>query len=126
MSVYSDIDIALTKQRDGDIQKDNDVQAVFNALTNIVMTLQGSRRMRPDFAYGPHNYLFEAITAANAQTLGNIIKNAIETYEDRIIITNVHVDYDQSNYLYNVTISFTMRGKGSDMVESISFILKRL
>jgi hypothetical protein len=124
--IYSDIDMDLTKQGDGDIRRDEDVEAVFNALENIVMTIQGARRMRPDFAYGPHNFLFEAITESNAISLGNIIKSAIETYENRIVLTNVHMDYDQSNNIYRSTVSFTMKGKGPDVVESISFILKRL
>jgi phage baseplate assembly protein W len=125
-SIYSDIDMNLNRQGDGDIRIDNDIQAVFNALENIVMTIQGSRRMRPDFAYGPHNFLFEAITEENAIGLGNLLVAAIEAYEDRIDLTNIHVDYDQYNNLYRPTISFSMKGKGSDIVESVSFILKRL
>ena len=42
-SVYSDVDIELTRQTDGDIQRDDDVEAVINSLNNIVATMQGSR-----------------------------------------------------------------------------------
>jgi len=124
--MYSDIDMNLNKQTDGDIQRDDDIQAIFNSLENIVMTIQGSRRMRPDFAYGPHNFLFEAITESNAQTLGGILKNAIEAYEDRITLININVEYGQQDNLYRATVSFNMKGKGSDVIESVSFILKRL
>ena len=125
MAVYSDIDMDLTKQRDGDIQKDEDVQAVFNALENIVYTIQGQRRMRPDFAYGAYNFLFEAISESNAKTLGDILNNAILLYESRIDVTNIHVMFDISKNLYSITISFIMRGR-TPTVYTIPFIIKAL
>ncbi len=125
MAIYSDIDIGLMEQRDGDITIDTDVQAVFNSLRNITLTLQGSRRMRPDFAYGPSYYLFEAINDANAQTLGSLIYNAILQFETRVNITNVHVTYDAPHNLYNVTISFAMVGS-TPQVYNVTYILKRL
>jgi phage baseplate assembly protein W len=124
--IYSDIDIELTKQSDGDITRDDDVQAIFNSLRNIVMTIQGERRMRPDFAYGPYTYLFEHITESNAISFGSIIKSVIEQYENRITIVNIHVEYSISDNLYKPTVSFTINGMGPDVIETISFILKRL
>jgi phage baseplate assembly protein W len=124
-AIYSDIDIKLTKQLDGDIQKDEDIQAIFNSLENICMTIQGQRRMRPDFAYGPHNFLFEAINADNARSLGEILLQAIATYEGRAEVTNIHVTYDSPGNLYNVTVSFSMVGMPA-VVYNIDFILKRL
>jgi phage baseplate assembly protein W len=125
MAIYSDIDISLDKQQDGDIKIDEDVAAVFNSLTNIVMTIQGQRRMRQDFAYGPTNYLFEAITESNAISLGNIISQAITMYENRIQATNIHVSYDTNNKLYTATVNFIMLGQ-IPVVYSIPFILKAL
>lgn len=124
--IYSDIDIELAKQADGDITKDTDVQAIFNSLKNIVMTIQGERRMRPDFVYGPYMLLFENITEDNAIALGGVIKSTIEQYENRISIVNIHVEYGIPDNLYKPTISFTINGIGPDIVETISFILKRL
>lgn len=125
MAIYSDISMDLEKQTDGDIQKDEDVQAIFNALENIVYTMMGQRRMRPDFAYGPYYFLFEAITPDNAKTLGDILSNAIALYEGRIDVTNIHVGWSLSNNYYQVTISFTMRGRGPT-VYMIDYILKAL
>ena len=124
-NVYSDIDMELTKQADGYITRDTDVQAIFNSIENIVMTIQGSRRMRPDFALGPHNFLFEQITEANAQQLGNVIGSAIALYENRINVVNIHVEYNLYDNLYKVTINFTILGR-TYVIESIDFTLKRL
>jgi phage baseplate assembly protein W len=125
MPIYSDIDMNLYKQTDGDITKDEDVSAIFNALENIVMTIQGSRRMRPDFAYGPHNFLFEPINAENAQRLGGIINSCIEQYENRINVTNTHISYDNENNLYEATINFVLLGR-TNVIETVNFILKRV
>ena len=125
MAIYTDIDMGLSMQADGDIHKDLDIQAIFNSLENIVMTIRGQRRMRPDFAYGPHDFLFEAITADNAERLGNIINTSISLYENRINVTNIHVGYDTINNQYEVSISFEVQGT-IGRVENVSYILKRL
>ena len=49
--MYSDVDMELTRQTDGDVQKDTDTDAVINSLNNIIATLQGGRRMIPEFAH---------------------------------------------------------------------------
>lgn len=125
MAIYSDINMKLDKQTDGDLTMDKDIQAIFNSLTNIVSTIQGQRRMRPDFAYGPYNYIFEAITAENARQLGEIINSAIALYENRIAVTNTHVTYDRPNNLYSATISFVLLGRTAE-TQTINFILKRI
>ena len=39
-AVWSDIDIELTRQTDGDITRNTDVNSIINSLTNIINTLQ--------------------------------------------------------------------------------------
>ena len=58
---WSDADDSLTRQSDGDVQRDNDVDAIFNSLTNIILTVQGERRMLPTFASNVTKLLFEPI-----------------------------------------------------------------
>jgi phage baseplate assembly protein W len=125
VAIYSDLNMELSRQTDGDITKDIDVRAIFNSLKNIVFTIQGERRMRPDFAYGPYNFIFESITPDNAQRLGEIINSAIGIYESRISVTNTNIEYDTINNQYTATISFVLLGR-PNIVENISFILKRL
>jgi phage baseplate assembly protein W len=124
-NIYSDMDMELNMQADGDIRKDTDVQAIFNSLENIVTTIQGQRRMRPDFAYGPYNFLFEAITADNAERLGEVLNSAIELYENRIIVRNTHIEYDTANNQYKASINFELLGR-TNIIENVSYILKRL
>ena len=63
---YSDYDGNFTRQNDGDVQKDIDVDAIFNSIGNIVLTTQGERRMLPTFASNIKRLLFEPIDETTA------------------------------------------------------------
>jgi phage baseplate assembly protein W len=70
MAIYSDIDIELSKQLDGDVQKKINTEAIENSLENIFNTLKGSRRMLPEFATNIFNYLFEPLDETTAYSIG--------------------------------------------------------
>ena len=48
--MWKDLDILLRKQQDGDLKVMTDEDAVVNSLSNIFGTMQGQRRMLPEFA----------------------------------------------------------------------------
>ena len=123
MAIYSDIDIELEQQAGGDILRDTETEAVRNALINIINTRQGSRRMLPEFAVNIFDVLFEPMDDTTAYDLGNRIFNAIESWDDRVIIenVNVHQDYDKNHY--EITVDF--RIKTSQVTETVNIILKQ-
>ena len=123
MAIYSDIDIELTQQADGDILRDTETEAVRNAIINIINTRQGSRRMLPEFAVNIYDILFEPMDDTTAYDLGNRIFNAIESWDDRIIIENVNVHQDYNKNLYEITVDF--RIKTSQVIETVNIILKQ-
>lgn len=120
-AVYSDIDMELNKQNDGDIQRDVELDAVINSLENIVSTMQGSRRMLPDFAIDIHNLLFEPLDDQTANLIGNKVVDAIELWDDRIEIIELHIVVDYENNLYRMRLDFTIRP--TDEVAAIDFVL---
>jgi len=123
-AVYSDIDIELTKQTDGDITKKTDLEAVKNSLNNIINTSKGSRRMLPEFGSDIHKLLFEPLDEITAHRIGENILNAIKMWEDRIDIIGFHVHANEDNNQYECHLSFTL--KGAEIEEAIDFILKTL
>jgi phage baseplate assembly protein W len=64
---YSDYDGNFTKQADGDVQRDEDVDAIFNSISKYILTTQGERRMLPTFASKIKRLLFEPIDEVSAQ-----------------------------------------------------------
>lgn len=123
MPIYSDIDIELRTQTDGDILRDTEEDAVLNSLLNIFQTIQGSRRMLPDFAVGIYNLLFEPMDRETANRLGNEILYAIEKWDDRVIMDEIKIkpEYDQN--LYIVTLKYYIRGLRDQ--KKLDYILTR-
>lgn len=124
IAVYSDIDIELEKQTDGDITKNTDLDAVKNSLTNIINTLKGSRRMLPEFGSDVQKLLFEPLDTITARRIGENILDAIKMWEDRIDIVGFHVHANEDDNQYECHLSFTLRG--AQIEEAIDFILKTL
>jgi phage baseplate assembly protein W len=125
-SSYTDIDLSLRRQKDGDVRQLTDLEAIESNITNIMLTMQGGRRMLPEFAYNAYNILGDAITEANAKGLGNIILNALNAWEDRIVIENVNVMGSLSKKCYVVTLKFNLKEFGSGVIYTLNYILKQL
>lgn len=123
VAFYSDYDGDFTRQADGDVQRDTDVQAILNSLSNIILTVQGERRMLPTFASNIAHLLFEPIDEVTARLLAENLLAAIRVWEDRIDITGFDIEplHDQNSY--RCRLKFTI--VGSDEVESVKFILTR-
>ena len=120
---WSDYDGAFAKQSDGDVQRDTDVNAIFNSLKNIILTMQGQRRMVPTFASNISRLLFEPIDEVTAGLIAESLIAAIRIWEDRIDITGFDIEPVHDQNLYRCKLKFTI--VGSDEVESIDFILTR-
>ena len=122
-STWSDVQIDLDRQADGDIERDIDVQAILNSLTNIIMTIQGERRMLPTFASPIAGLLFEPIDEITAELLANFLIESIEFWEDRIELTGFDIEPVPDENIYRCRINFLVLG--SDKVQNIDFILSR-
>lgn len=120
---FTDYDGNFTRQADGDVKKDTDSDAIFNSISNIILTVQGERRMLPTFASTVRQLLFEPIDEITARLIAENIIDSIRIWEDRIDITGFDIEplYDQN--AYRCRLKFTI--VGSDEVESVSFILTR-
>lgn len=120
---WSDVNNTLSKQTDGDVQKDRDINAVFNSIRNIVLTIQGQRRMLPTFASNVSGLLFEPIDNITARMIAEGLVAAIRIWESRIEVTGFDIEplYDQN--AYRCRLKFTIVGETE--VKSINFILTR-
>lgn len=120
---YTDFDENFTKQSDGDVQKDTDVDAIFNSVSNIILTVQGERRMLPTFASNVKHLLFEPIDEITARLIAENLVDVIRIWDDRIDITGFDIEplYDQNSYRCRLKFNIV----GSDETETIDFILTR-
>jgi len=99
-AVYSDIDIELSMQTDGDVLREIESDSIINSLTNIINTMQGTRRMLPDFASTSQKLLFEPIDENTSKLIRNRLLDSIYRWEDRVEIEVLYIEpiYDQNMY----------------------------
>lgn len=120
---WSDYDDNFDKQSDGDVLRDTDVSAIFNSLRNIILTVQGERRMLPTFASNVSQLLFEPVDEITARLIAENLVLAIKIWEDRIAITGFDIEPIPDDNIYKCRLKFNV--VGSDEVETIDFILTR-
>lgn len=124
MVYWRDIDITLDKKQNGDIKDDVDVEAVKNSILNILSTMQGSRRMVPTFAVALYEYLFEPIDEITAEDIGQNVLEAIETWDDRVIVDEVMVYPNYDSQQYDIRITFHLQISYENK-ETLKYILRR-
>lgn len=105
---YSDISTNFSQhpiQRDVSLLLNED--AVKRSLRNILLTSKGERLIDPDFGAGLTRYLFEPLIPSTVQIIKTEIKNAIETYEPRVLINKIDVSGDTAKNELRVSITFS-------------------
>lgn len=124
--IYSDFNGDLSKQNDGDVQLNTDINSIKNSLKNIMMTMIGSRRMLPEFGSNFHKLLFEPMDDFTARRIGKEFLSSIERWEPRINIENINVASNYDNNQYEITVTFSVKGSiNRDTLYSVRTILKR-
>lgn len=106
--MWYDLSMNLEKMANGDIRHVIDNEAIQNSLTNIFKTLPGSRRMLYPFASPVWGMLFEQIDSTTSMRLGDMLLQAIERWEDRIKVSNLHVSPKPDENQYIVTLTYTI------------------
>lgn len=121
---WKDIDIQLRQGNNSDIRDMVNEDAIQNSLTNIFETLQGTRRMLPDFAVSIYNLLFEPIDETVASTIGNFLLYAFTIWESRIVVDNVHITIDEDNNRYEVDVIYHIISSNSTQALTFSSFLQ--
>jgi len=120
---WSDLDENYARQSDGDIKIEVDVGAIFNSLRNIILTMQGQRRMLPTFATNIWGLLFEPIDEVTARLIAENLLEAIEVWETRIEVTGFDIEPRPDQNYYRCRITFVIIGRND--TQSIDFVLTR-
>lgn len=87
-----------------DLAASFDLKAIVNSLQNLFNTLPGQRFLFPEYGLDLYQFLFEPITTTNAEFIGNIMLNSIQTFEPRVKVEKIRVLADPDNYQYEITI----------------------
>tara|TARA_B110000902_G_C13960639_1_gene457262 strand:- start:68 stop:514 length:447 start_codon:yes stop_codon:yes gene_type:complete len=109
VGTYSDLDLSFTKHPIlKDITPLRDIDAVKQAVVNLVLTNFYERPFHPEIGGNVSTKLFEPADRFTASEIRDEIKEVLKNYEPRVNGVNVAV-YDQSDAnAYTVTIAFNV------------------
>lgn len=121
--IYADLDMSLTRGSSNDIVPLTDIDAIKNAIRNLVLCGTYDRPFEPYLGTQLRNLLFENVTPLTAIALKDEILNAIRKYESRVSIVEVDVIDMADQNAYQVTVKFAINNQNPQTVE---FIINRL
>jgi phage baseplate assembly protein W len=104
--IYSDLAFNPTLNSFGDASKVINLDSIKQSVKSIVLTPLGSRLFDPGFGCTATSYLFELIDDTTATSIESSIKNALNTYENRIVINFVKVNVDPDNNMIDVEVNY--------------------
>jgi phage baseplate assembly protein W len=106
---YADLDLSLIPHPNKkDIVPLTDVDAVRNAVKNLVLTSPYERPFNPDLGSRIKSLLFENSSPNTQFLLRTYITEVIRDYEPRVDQVYVGVEDDSDNNAYYITVSFNV------------------
>lgn len=104
MTDYYDLDMAMDQNIYGDIDIKTDVDAIEQAILDILLTRVGEREEMP--LYGSHLYetLMQKMSNLTTIQVKNDISQALVNWEPRVDLKEVSVKADQEAYTYHISI----------------------
>jgi phage baseplate assembly protein W len=93
-----------------DIRASFDLSAIKNSLQNLFNTKPGQRFLFPEYGLDLNQFLFQPITQANGNVIGNKIFTTINKYESRVKVRRVEVllEPDNNQYVINILIDIPL------------------
>ena len=124
---WTDLDMSFENKLNGDINIFEHVDAIKSSMRNIMQTMQGSRRMLPNFAKGVYELLFEPMDEITANFIGEGVLDALQRWESRIIINNIDIIpyYDQGYYEIKVTFKLKNLEQSGKEEEITQILVKK-
>jgi len=108
--IWSDLHQDLKTDVQGSIKKVINIEAVKTSIDNILRTPKGTRVMLRDFGSDLKSMLFENIDDSLTDLIENEIKEAIATWDNRVIVNAVDFKTDADRNQVTVLVKFAVRG----------------
>jgi len=109
LEIYSDLSYKPELNQLGDATKLVNMNSIKQAIKTIVLTPLGSRLFEPTFGCGIGNYMFELLDEGTSSKLQTMIRNAITSYEDRVLVDSVVVKIDPVRHEMDVDITYLIK-----------------
>jgi len=122
---YSDIPFFISKNYfTGDINLVKDNNAIKQSLKNLVLTIRGERPFRYVLGGNPREFLFDQFDAKVSLECKLLIANVINTYEPRVSLIDVAIEFSRINP-NRINIIVVFRYSQTQASDSITISLER-
>jgi hypothetical protein len=118
IEIWSELDDRLVTDNQGNILKAINIEAVRVSIKNILGTYKGERTFLPQFGSGLGDLLFEPMSTSFLNRITADIKNNIEIWDDRVIVTGIDIKSDPDRNQVEITVSFNVRSYTETFVTS--------
>jgi len=108
--IWSEIDHRFIKDAQGRLKIAENVAAVMSSIDNILRTRRGERVMLPSFGSDLAGVLFEPVNSSTIKFLSRALKNDIERWDDRVLISSVEIYPDPDSGYISITLLFSIKG----------------
>jgi len=109
-TVWSDLDHRLLQDAQGALKKVVNVSAVRSSVDNILRTSKGQRVMLPEFGSSLKDTVFESMNSPLIDLLSQSIKDEIETWDNRVAVTQIRYLEEPDNSSITIEVSFAIKG----------------
>ena len=109
-TVWSDLDHRFIQDAQGALKKVINIQAVMTSIDNILRTSKGERVMLPEFGSSFRTMIFETMNSPLLDIVSQNLKNEIETWDDRVTVTQIRYMEEPDSNSIIVEIAFTIKG----------------
>lgn len=122
---YADIPFFITANPfTNDVNLVKDVNAIKQALKNIVLTIQYERPFNPAFGANPRRFLFDHLDIISSMEAKHLIANAINTFEPRVTLKDIAIHRSPSNLnKINIIVIYTITTNG--ITDTLTISLER-
>lgn len=122
---YRDFDISFkSNPYSGDIRTKEDVEAIKQALSNLLFTNFGERPFRPLLGGGLDGLLFEPLDPITSLELDSAIRVLVDNWEPRVRIISLEVKDNTDQNSLEITLVFNVINISEP--QTINVILKRI
>ena len=109
--IYKDIDMSFTTNAlTKDVGKKFDVNAVKQAIKNVLLTQKGEKPFNPNYGSGVYDLLFEPMDYFVSSIMQKEIETTLENYERRVKVIDVICEPNFDLNQYEIRVEFFVVG----------------
>jgi len=120
--IWSDLHQDLVGDAQGTLKKVINADSVKTSIDNIIRTWRGERVFLPQFGSTLRDMLFEPINDYLADEMAKSVREAIETWDDRVSVLGVDTQVDTDNNFVSITVRFRIKSFTEVFTHSVDIV----